>query len=101
MTVRIYRPAKTATQSGRGETKQWVLEHDPAEARRADPLMGWTSSGDTAGQLKLSFDSEAEAIAFAKNNGLAYRVVTPQQGQVRPKAYADNFRYDRVGAWTH
>jgi hypothetical protein len=63
--------------------------------------MGWTSSADTRTQLRLSFDSEAEAVAFAKKEGLPYRLIEPKERRLRSKAYADNFRYDRVGRWTH
>jgi hypothetical protein len=101
MTLRIYRPSRTATQSGSAGTAKWLVEHEPATRREADPLMGWTSSGDTNRQLRLSFDSEAEAVVFAKKEGLPYRLVEPQERRLRPKAYADNFRYDRVGRWTH
>ena len=101
MTLRIYRPSRTATQSGRAGTARWIVEYEPATRREADPLMGWTSSGDTNRQLRLSFDSEAEAVAFARKEGLPYRLVEPQERQLRQKAYADNFRYDRVGRWTH
>jgi hypothetical protein len=101
MHVRIYRPSKTATQSGTGNGKRWLLEYAPIEPRRADPLMGWTSSGDTRRQLRLYFESEAEAEAYARKTGLSYEIIQPQERSIRPKAYADNFRYDRVGRWTH
>jgi hypothetical protein len=101
MHVRILRPSKTATQSGQANTRRWVLEFEPSEPKRADPLMGWTSSGDTRRQLRLYFDSESEAIAYARKNKLSYEIVTPQSRAVRPKAYADNFAYNRVGRWTH
>ena len=57
----IYRPAKTAMQSGRARTRDWLLEFDDEAARRVEPLMGWTSSADTKQQLQLSFESEAAA----------------------------------------
>jgi hypothetical protein len=101
MTVRIYRPSRTATQSGRAGTDKWILEFEPASRREPDPLMGWTSSADTRTQLRLSFDSEAEAVAFAKKEGLPYRLIEPKERRLRSKAYADNFKYDRVGRWTH
>ena len=101
MTVRIYRPSRTATQSGRAGTDKWILEYEPASRREPEPLMGWTSSADTRTQLRLSFDTEAEAVAFAKKEGLPYRLVEPKERRVRSKAYADNFKYDRVGRWTH
>ena len=99
--VRIYRQAKTAMQSGRGNTRRWVAEFEPESRRELEPLMGWTSSQDTRGQVRLYFDSEAEAVAFAQRNGFMYTQETPHERRVRPKAYADNFRYDRVLRWTH
>jgi hypothetical protein len=101
MQVRIYQPAKTAMQSGLAQTLKWVLEFPPDAPRAADPLMGWTSSSNTRTQVQLTFETREEAVAFAEKNGLAYRVEEPQQDKFRPKSYADNFRYDRVGRWTH
>jgi len=101
MAVRIYRPSKTATQSGLAGTSKWVLEYEPTARATTEPLMGWTSSVDTKEQVRLRFDTEAEAVNFARKQGLAYRLVEPKERPVRPKAYADNFRYDRVGRWTH
>lgn len=101
MQVRIYQPAKTAMQSGRAGTQKWVLEYAPSTRREADPLMGWTSSEDTRRQLRLTFDTKEEAIAYAAREGLAYMLEEPHQRRTVPKAYADNFRYDRIGRWTH
>ncbi len=97
MEARIYKPAKTAMQSGRNNTRKWILEYEPAEAKRADSLMGWIGSGDMRGQVKLKFDSREDAIAYAERNGIPYRVREPKLCRVRPKSYADNFRYDKVG----
>ena len=91
MDVRIYRPAKTATQSGQAKTGRWVLEHAPRGQREVDSLMGWTSSDDTTQQIKLSFATRQQAIAYARRRGLAYVVDEPQSRSVRPKSYADNF----------
>ena len=96
MRVRIYKPAKTAMQSGRGNTKAWVLEPEPDGAREADPLMGWIGSADTNRQVVLHFASQEEAIAHAKKRGLDYVLLSPHESKLRPKSYADNFRYDRV-----
>lgn len=101
MQVRIFRQTKSATQSGRANTGRWVLEFEPAAPREVEPLMGWTSSADTRAQVRLWFDSEAEAVAYARRHGLMYTVETPRERRVRPKAYADNFRYNRLGRWTH
>ena len=99
--VRIYRPAKTATQSGRARSNRWVLEFSTALAQRRDSLMGWAGQGDTRRQVRLEFDSEAEAVAFARRNGLTYAVEPARERRIRAKSYADNFRYGREGNWTH
>ncbi len=88
-------------QSGKGRTKGWVLEHEPATAREIDPLMGWTSSSDTHQQVKLHFATKEDAIAYAERNGLAYTVSEPQKRTPSKKSYADNFKYGRIGSWTH
>jgi len=101
MKVRIFQPAKTAMQSGRAGTEKWQLEFAPGSPRVADPLMGWTSSTDTRSQVRLTFDTKEEAVAFAEKHGLPYLVEEAQARKLRPKSYADNFRFDRVGRWTH
>jgi hypothetical protein len=101
MQVRIYQPPKTAMQSGRANTSRWVLEFEPDSPRQVEPLMGWTSSRDTKGQLRLRFETAEEAVAYAKKHGLMYTLEKARETRVRPKAYADNFRYDRLGRWTH
>ena len=101
MQARIFRPAKTAMQSGRAGTEKWVLEFAPAARREADPLMGWTSSDDTRRQLRLRFDTQEEAVAYAEREGIPYVLEAPQERKLQPKAYADNFRFDRLSNWTH
>jgi hypothetical protein len=100
MQVRIFRPAKTAMQSGTGNTREWVIEPGPSRTE-IDPLMGWTSSRDTMQQITLSFATREEAVAYAEKQGWMYTVEEPKERAVRPKAYADNFAYTRVGRWTH
>jgi hypothetical protein len=94
--ARIFRPAKTAMQSGRRQTRKWVLEYEPATGRHPDPLMGWTSAADTLNQVRLHFGTVEEARGFADRLGLAYTVFEPNAISEKPKSYADNFRYDRV-----
>ena len=94
--ARIFRPAKTAMQSGRRETRAWVLEYEPASPREPDPLMGWASARDTLNEVRLRFHTLDEAIAFANRHGLDYAVIAPQDHTPKAKSYADNFRYDRV-----
>jgi hypothetical protein len=101
MSARIYRPAKGATQSGTARTKLWVLEYEQEKAREIEPLMGWTSSGDMKQQIKLRFGSREEAVAYAEREGIAYRVEEPTEVARRTMSYSDNFKFNRVGPWTH
>lgn len=101
MLARIYRPARNAMQSGQAKAKDWVLEFEPEEARRVDPLMGWTGSGDMNGQVKLTFDTREEAVAYAERYRIAHQVFEPQETKRSVRAYADNFKFTRKGLWTH
>jgi hypothetical protein len=101
MQVRIYQPPKTAMQSGRANARLWVMEFEPTAARQVEPLMGWTSSADTRAQLRLRFDTLEEAVAYAHKEGLMYSIEQSRERTIKPKAYSDNFRYDRLGRWTH
>ncbi|SIQ21832.1 ETC complex I subunit [Bosea sp. TND4EK4] len=101
MTARIYRPARTAMQSGTAKTERWLLEYEPEKAREIEPLMGWTSSSDMKSQLKLWFDTQEEAVAYATRNGIPYRVEQPHDPKRRSISYSDNFKFSRVGQWTH
>lgn len=101
MIARIYQPSKSAMQSGRGRTKDWVLTYAPQQPRSVDPLMGWTSSADMAAQIHLEFDSKEDAIAYAERNGIAYQVFEKQPRKPVRRSYADNFKFGRIGSWTH
>jgi len=90
---RIYQPPKNAMQSGRGKTDRWILEYEPETPRRPEPLMGWTASGDTLNQVRLRFATQEEAVAFAERKGFVYTVEQTTPHRVRPRSYADNFRY--------
>jgi hypothetical protein len=94
--ARISRPAKTAMQSGRWQTRKWLLEFEPASRRAPDPLMGWASAEDTLDEIRLRFDTLDEAVAFASRHGLDYTILEEHERTPKPKSYADNFRYDRV-----
>ena len=101
MRARIYQPPKNAMQSGWARTAVWYLEFEPAEARRADPLMGWIGSADTRGQVRLRFETRDEAVAYAEKQGLAYDLEETLTRRTRPKSYADNFKFGRIENWTH
>ena len=100
MTARIYKPARTAMQSGEAKDK-WLLEYEPEAARQIEPLMGWTSSTDMKSQVKLRFDSKEEAIAYAQREGIAYRVEEPKESTRKMISYSDNFKSNRAAPWTH
>jgi hypothetical protein len=101
MSARIFSPAKTAMQSGKAKTGRWILEFDPASPRKIDPLMGYTSSRDMRSQIRLTFETKEEAIAYAEKHGLDFRVQEPKEAKRRAISYAENFRYDRKVPWTH
>ena len=101
MTARIYKPTKTAMQSGKAKTKDWVLDYDPEQPRTVEPLMGWTSSSDMRQQLKLRFASKEEAVAYCEREGIAYRVLPDKEPVRRTISYSDNFAFTRRGSWTH
>ena len=101
MTARIYQPARNAMQSGKGKSEHWVLDFEPATARSIEPLMGWTSTDDTQKQVRLSFDTKEEAIAYAEKAGIPYFVSEPKKPTRKIMSYSDNFKWTRVGQWTH
>ena len=103
MFARIYQPAKTAMSSGTAKAKLWVLEFAHSEARRIDPLMGWTSSDDTQTQVRLQFDTKDAAVDYAERHGIQATIVEPQKRatNIRPGGYGENFATNRRGVWTH
>jgi hypothetical protein len=101
MTARIYKPARTAMQSGTAKTKDWVLDYEPEQQRMIEPLMGWTSSGDMKQQVRLSFDSKEEAVAYCEREGIPYEVFESKPPKRQRISYSDNFAPTRRIAWTH
>ena len=101
MSARIYKPARTAMQSGTAKTKEWVLDYEPEEPRAVEPLMGWTSSGDMKQQLRLLFDTKDEAVAYCERKGIPYQLIEPKASAHRQIASADNFAFRRGEPWTH
>ena len=88
--ARIYIPAKTAMQSGRGKTKKWILEFITKNTS-IHPLMGWESSTDTLEEVVLRFSSKEKAIEYAESNDISYKVIEPKKREFVIKSYADNF----------
>ena len=88
--ARIYIPSKTATQSGLGKEDKWILEFDTKDTS-TNPLMGWESSSDTLGEVKMEFTTKEKAIEYAKNNNIIYKVIEPNKKRFVIKSYAENF----------
>ena len=88
--AKIYKPTKTAMQSGKRNTKNWLLEFDTLDTG-INPLMGWETSQDTMSEVKLEFPSKKQAIDYAKKNNIDYYVVEPKRRKIIKKSYTDNF----------
>ncbi len=88
--AKIYKPTKTAMQSGYGKYNKWIIEFETKNTG-FNPLMGWESSDDTMSELKLEFSTKDLAIAYAKKNKINYTVIDPQKRKTVKKSYADNF----------
>ena len=88
--AKIYKPTKTAMQSGNRNTKNWFLEFDTLNTG-INPLMGWETSNDTMSEVKLEFSTKEQAINFAKKNDIIYYIVEPQKRKIIKKSYSDNF----------
>ena len=91
--AKIYKPAKTAMQSGKRNTKNWSLEFDTLNTG-INPLMGWESSKDTMSEVKLEFSTKEQAVNYARKNNIDYYIVEPQRPKIIKKSYTDNFLKD-------
>ena len=88
--AKIYRPSKTAMQSGLKKFDKWVIEF-VTEKTGINPLMGWESSTDTLNELNLKFSSKESAIEYAKKNKIKYELIDSNTRKIVKKSYADNF----------
>jgi hypothetical protein len=94
--ARIYRPDKSAMQSGKASMKQWILEFAPEKPYTVDNLMGWVGMTDMPQEVRLRFPTQAAAIAHANKLGIAYETTTPNPRRLVHKAYADNFKFNKI-----
>lgn len=101
MLARIYQPAKNAMQSGKAATKRWRLEFEPRLAARPEALMGWVSSADPNGQVRMDFDSKDAAIEFARAHDIPHQVIETAEVKRQIKSYSDNFAFRRREPWSH
>ena len=88
--AKIYIPTKSAMQSGKRNSKNWLLEFDTLNTG-VSPLMGWESSKDTMSEVKLKFSTKNQAINYAKKNNVDYYVIEPKKSKIIKKTYVDNF----------
>ena len=88
--AKIYKPTKTAMQSGTKKFDKWVIEF-MTDQPGINPLMGWESSTDTSSELKLEFSSKELAVDYAKKNKINFEIIEPKLRKVIKKSYADNF----------
>ena len=88
--AKIYKPAKSAMQSGKRNSKNWILEFETLNTG-INPLMGWETSNDTMSEVKLEFSTKEQAICYAKKNNIKYYVIEPQERKIIKKSYTDNF----------
>jgi hypothetical protein len=101
MLAKIYRPTKNAMQSGKANSRRWVLEFEPDAAPKSDPLMGWTGTVDPSGQVRLFFEDKQQAIAYARAHKIPHQVSEPAEAKRIIKAYGDNFAFRRREPWSH
>ena len=97
--AKIYQPAKTAMQSGRAKTRNWLLTYKAPAPTTPDALMGWNTMVDTRTQISLAFDTKEAAIAYANAKNIPFEVHEPHTPAVAPKAYAENFSHNRRTAF--
>jgi len=101
MFARIYQPAPNTMQSGRGNSKHWLLEFAKGGERSLDPLTGTYRSTDVNSQLELRFETLDAAVAYAKAHNIPHRVIKPRRVKRISRSYSENFDYDRKLPWTH
>ena len=89
--AKIYKPTKTAMQSGMNNAKKWIIEFYTKKPG-INPLMGWESSTDTLSEVKLEFTTKELAVNYAKNNKIDFEIVEPKTRNIIKKSYADNFK---------
>ena len=92
MKAKIYKPSKTAMQSGRSKFNKWVLKISDSKNQIRDTMMGWNGGSSTVSQIELKFSSKEEAVSYAKKNSIDYEILESSERKVINKSYADNFK---------
>ena len=87
----IYKPAKTAMQSGKAKTDSWILEFEPESRKLVDNLMGWQGSEDMKQEVRMFFENKEAAISYAQKNEIEFNLIEPHTRKIKPQSYAENF----------
>jgi len=88
--AKIFKPTKTAMQSGKRNIKNWLLEFETLNTG-VNPLMGWETSSDTMSEVRLEFNTKEEAVNYAEKNNINYYIVEPQKRKIIKRSYSENF----------
>ena len=92
MKAKIYKPSKTAMQSGRSKFNKWILKISDSKNQIRDTMTGWNGGSNTSSQIQLKFKSKEDAIHYAKSNNMDYEALETSVRKVISKSYADNFK---------
>ena len=91
--AKIYKPSKSAMQSGVGNSDKWLLEYAPENTRFIEPIMHWNANSDMREmQVRLFFDSQKDAEEYAISNRINYIIIQPETKSVIIKQYINNFK---------
>ena len=88
--AKIFKPTKTAMQSGYAKSDKWVIEYI-VDQPGVNPLKGWECSTDTFSELNLVFSSKEKAIEYAKKNKIEFEIIEEKKRKIVKKSYSDNF----------
>ncbi len=91
MRALIYKPTKTAMQSGKAKIENWILEYQPESGKIVDKLMGWQGSEDMNQEVRISFPTKASAVEYASKNDINFEVIEPKERKIKSQSYAENF----------
>jgi len=87
----IFKPTKSAMQSGLNASKRWCLSNNEINETFISSKFCWTGSSNPEKQIKLYFDDLESAINFAETNNYKYEILEPNKRRLIKKSYAENF----------
>lgn len=87
----IYKPTKSAMQSGLNNTKKWCLTNTDINETYINSRFCWVGSSNPEKQVKLYFIDLESAKNFANKNNYDYEVIKPNETNFIKKSYSENF----------